>query len=280
MIKVTLLFCIFASLSCQSPTTNSEFIDDKTNNVSNSVSENVEPNSTSKNDKYSDPVDVKSIDSVLWNATIRYADLIDTNTELSLYSFDENQYDKPLNKESPYFKARGGIDVDLMNCGGYLASGRLTGSVDSTSSVPDWNLKISPETIAEDAEAKIKKCDANNYEGADITTKDPALSNAFAVTPSNKKRREIVIGDTDTKKVFASLPKVTKEWANSKVNIEYWKREKSNLTLGRDNWTDLDGDGKIDLVSIFAYTDEEHGSGAVLLLVKGKWKEIGSSQPA
>jgi len=49
-----------------------------------------------------------------------------------------------------------------------------------------------------------------------------------------------------------------------------------NLSLKEDNWTDINGDGKIDLVFAFTNYDEEHSSGVIMLLVNGKWKDIGS----
>lgn len=275
---VLFLILSFMISSCQrSAAVNTEF-SVNADKESNSKSENRTSIVDSNADKSSNSSDFKVKYPVLWNATIRHSDLIDTKNELELYSYDENQYDKPEDKNSSFFKARSGVEVDLMNCSGYLASGRLYASDDSNSSVPDWKLKISPETIAKDAKAKIERC--NLYKEQDSAKDKVPLSNAFAVAPMNKSRVEITISDIDTKKVFVSLPEDIKEWANSKVNLEFWKREKDNLTLSHDSWADLDGDGKIDLVYIYGYDDEEHGYGIVLYLINGKWKNIGGSSPA
>ncbi len=131
---------------------------------------------------------------------------------------------------------------------------------------PNWRLKFTPETITTDGVEKIHQCDADQKDGL-------IDSSAFAVTPRNEDRKTIKIGKVDTKKLFASLSKDTQKWLNNKYGSDI--REKNNLSLKNDNWTDIDGDGKIDLVFAFTNYDEEHSSGAIMLLVNGEWKDIG-----
>jgi len=131
------------------------------------------------------------------------------------------------------------VEVDLMNCAGYLATAEFTYiRKPSELSDPKWHLKVISEKVAADAEKKINLC--HSY------SKYPYSCNVFAIAPQNNKRRDIKVGKVNTRKLFASLDKETREMANT--TEKYVGREKNNLTLFNDNWTDIDGDGQIDLV--------------------------------
>ena len=166
------------------------------------------------------------------------------------------------------------IEVDVMNCGGFLATGKITYiDEDGEKGFPaGWKLKIVPETLAADAQEKIKMCH--------FAAEFPYLSNVFAVAPRNDKRKNIKIGKVDTRKLFASLDTETKQRAN--MPHKEIIREKNKLTLSNDNWTDIDGDGQIDLVKMSAACSIEsaYTCSSLLLLINGNWKEIGFITPA
>jgi hypothetical protein len=172
-----------------------------------------------------------------------------------------------------YIKIGTAIEVDIMNCAGYLISGKLN-NVDALG----WRLETLPETAAKDAAEKLKQCAGsdekfpNNY--------------VFAVAPRDSSRSTIKIGSVDTKKLYDSLPLESRKWLEEdkdiyKFNSLYRRKEKKNLTLQNDNWTDTDGDGKIDLISISAVCEKDDSEGtscnSILMLVEGKWVEIGST---
>lgn len=164
------------------------------------------------------------------------------------------------------------VEVDLMNCAGFLITGKLTDNYDG-----GWKLETIPETAAPDAADKIKRCtDDSGTVGAD----------AFAVAPRDEKRRNIKIGEADTRNLYASLPREERKWLEEKKKVYqtgsgFERKEKKNLTLRNDNWTDIDGNGEIDLVMISAACerDDTEGDlcGRILLKINGKWKEIGST---
>ena len=157
------------------------------------------------------------------------------------------------------------VEVDIMNCAGYLGSGEAR--YDSGDGL-HWKIKfVSATAIAADAAEKVKQCNAEQQG-------DYVASAAFAIAPGDNKRRDIKIGKVATRKLFASLPKDTQKWLKNEYASDVHK--KGDLSLQEDNWTDIDGDGKIDLVYAFTNYDEEHSSGVIMLLVNGKWKDVGS----
>lgn len=165
------------------------------------------------------------------------------------------------------------IKVDLMNCAGYLATAQLIYSDEGGEGgfPPGWEMKGVSETSTKDVQQKIKKCH--------FASEFPYLSNVFAVAPQNNKRKGIKIGKVDTRKLFASLDKETKEMANT--TEKYVGREKNNLTLSNDNWTDIDGAGQLDLVEVSGNCgNEDYTCTLVFLLVNGKWKQIADIGPA
>lgn len=157
------------------------------------------------------------------------------------------------------------VEVDIMNCAGYLGSGRA--HYDGGDGL-NWRIKfVSDAAIAADAAEKVKQCDAEQQS-------DYVASAAFAIAPRDNKRQNIKIGKVDTRKLFASLAKDTQKWLKNKYASDVHK--KSDLSLQEDNWTDIDGDGEIDLVYAFTNYDQEHSSGVIMLLVNGRWKDVGS----
>lgn len=166
-------------------------------------------------------------------------------------------------------KSQGGLklgtsyEVDVMNCAGFLGSAKVVFAKEG-GFPPNWLLKFNTETIAADAKEKIKTCRKNS---------DASSSDAFAIAPQNAERRNIKIGKIDTKKLFASLSEDTQKWLKNKYASAVHKS--GDLSLEEDHWTDIDGDGKIDLVFAFTNYDEEHSSGVIMMLVNGKWKDIG-----
>jgi len=163
---------------------------------------------------------------------------------------------------------QGAFDVDIMNCAGYLMSGTIKLQHNSEYF---WIFKASSQTPISEAVKKIKQCDV---EGGDVIS-----SSAFAVAPIDRKKKGITLGKINTKKLFAEFPKKIQKRIDSKTNLENSERPKSDLDLRFDNWTDLDGDGKVDLVEV-QLANEKQSSGLILLLVKGKWKAVSVIPPA
>lgn len=180
--------------------------------------------------------------------------------------YNENNYPE-------YIKIGTAIEVDIMNCAGYLISGKLN-NVD----LLGWQLETTPETAAKDAAEKLKQCAGSDEKFPD--------NDAFAIAPQNEYRKNIKIRAVDTRKLYASLPRKSREWLEEnkkiyKFSSSYRREKKKNLTLRDDNWTDTDGDRKIDLVEISAVCEKDDSEGttcsSILMLVDGKWIEIGST---
>jgi hypothetical protein len=242
-------------------------------NVSTPLSETVNANSYQNqqtDDKLFDLSKVKLKYPMVWVGGV------DINEEKQLnsnwvWSFDEAEianeenpqipFDRFRNPNYPMIKKDEAVLVDIMNCSGYLGSGKISyKTIDDSMFI--WKLTFYPETIATDAVGKIESCG----------------SSAFAIAPQDDKRKNIKINKVDTKKLFSSLPKETQKWLKNKYGSDVHK--KGELSLEQDDWTDIDGDGKIDLINIWTNTDEEHSSGLVLMFINGIWEEIYSTQPA
>lgn len=223
---------------------------------------------------------------LLWHSTIDYEDLIDSEREPQLLSYDENEGDNSPDKKSPYYQARKGVQVDLMNCGGYLASGKLYSTKNSNFPSPNWRVKIDRDSVAKSAAEKIKKCNIMRF--GDAPAEDEIISEFFAVIAHDKKRRTITIGDIDTKKLYEELAN-DMEWDRPQLPSKQALPEnydpelistKKDLRSYEDVWTDLDGDGRIDLIKFQdSPCPEKYTCETVHQLINGKWKEIAYTFP-
>ena len=208
---------------------------------------------------------LKNIEQVTaWVAVFDLKEFKSSSNDIIVLYGENNDYNKLLDETSPEYKTHGGVEVDLMNCVGYLASGivYIIQQPDDTTSLPHWRLKVSSETVSKDFEEKIKQCK---------TTKKPAVNEeevgnlAFAVSPPAKKRKDIKLSEVqDLNKLLDSIPDEIKKSVNQKKT-----HIKSTLSLANDSWTDLDGDGKIDLLVLTG-----NKKGVILLLEKNQWKVI------
>ena len=183
------------------------------------------------------------------------------------------------------------VKLDLMNCAGYIASATTTYKGITR------EVKIVPETIAKDAVEKIKQC-------AGAPSADGTIfgSSVFGISPSEDRRKTIKVGKIDTKKLYKSLIADIKEAQKSEkergiklasrddvepqlietdeVFVSAIKATKGDLSLLNDNWTDLDGDGQIDLVHYYDQPCEEKDTCTwIFRLIDGKWKAIDYVSP-
>ena len=170
------------------------------------------------------------------------------------------------NEEEAEFYPDDKVEIDIMNCAGYIASAVTTykGVV--------REVKITTETIAKDAVEKIKQCSLSpNSEiiGSDV----------FGIAPADSKRRNIKINKIDTKKLYNSLVRdiaaIKKIKKPKEETTPELKGTKGSLSLKEDNWTDLDGDGQIDLIEFYdAPCGEKDTCTWIFRLIDGKWKDI------
>lgn len=203
----------------------------------------------------------------VWTVVFDLKHFNDPAEYLTVWSAENSKHNELLDETSSKYKTNGGVEIDLMNCAGYLASGKIyvakTKKEDAES--PDWRLKISRETITKDAEKKIRQCDMPFENKED----DVPFNSAFAISPRDNRREKIKIaGEINVQKLFESLPEDLQKEAESSDLRKRHKLSK-NLGLLYDNWTDSDGDGKIDLIQLF--TEKR---AVILFLEKDQWKEI------
>lgn len=158
------------------------------------------------------------------------------------------------------------VELDIMNCAGYIASATTTykGVV--------REVKLLNETIAEDAVEKIKQCSLS-------PNSEIPGSKVFGIAPASSKRRNIKINGTDTKKLYDFLVKDVVKMKPKKTHSGTLsfpsKIVKGNLFLEDDNWTDLDGDGQIDLIQFHnTPCDEKDTCTWIFRLINGKWQGI------
>lgn len=158
------------------------------------------------------------------------------------------------------------IEIDLMNCAGYIASATTTyrGTM--------REVKLIKKSTATDAVQKIKQCST-------VNNGEIFISDVFGITPREDKRKNIKIGKIDTKKIYDALAKDIKQIKKIKnpegETTPQLKGTKGNLLLGDDNWTDLNGDGQIDLIEFHdTPCDEKDTCTWIFQLIDGKWKDI------
>lgn len=199
------------------------------------------------------PVQVKDIS--VWSGAVSVINVVE-GTDPNVVWVNDELNEPELQKTGSF------ADVDVMNCGGFIASGKM-----ARNERGEMRLKIAPGNYAADAADKIKQCaEREESEEKFITSK------AFAVAPGNAQRKVIKTAKVVTKKVFESLPADARE-SHGKKRID--------LSQMTDIWADLDGDGTIDIVEISATSEEESGRGVILLRgTGGTWKRIGSTGPA
>ena len=159
------------------------------------------------------------------------------------------------------------VEIDIMNCAGYLGSATTTYRMEGGMR----KAKLIEKTVAKDAVEKIKQCESNN---------EMSGNKVFGIAPRDDKRKSIKINKVDTKKIYNSLIKdVTelKKIADSeKDTMAEITGAKGKLSLGEDNWTDLDGDGQIDLIEFHDTPCENENDTCtwIFRLIDGKWKDI------
>ena len=130
--------------------------------------------------------------------------------------------------------------------------------------------------MASDALEKVKQCSDNpnhKYPSSEI----------FAIATRDDKRKNIKLGEQNGKSLFSDLPRSVKSWANC-------KRPKPGVVSreNNDDWTDTDGDGKVDLISINAdcqpngFCEDEGGytCSKILRWTGWRWVEISYETPA
>jgi hypothetical protein len=157
---------------------------------------------------------------------------------------------------SPLDKIGIEIEVDVLNCGGYLFSATASKYKVEGFNEEDWKLNVHSETIATDAIEKIKLCNFSKREKED----ESFFSRTWAVAPQDKKRQNIKT-QIDSDKVFLSLPKNVKDWLDQKIVSkpdECCERKMKGVVsvLEDDSWVDLDSDGNIDWLRVSGINKE------------------------
>ncbi len=173
------------------------------------------------------------------------------------------------------------INVDILSCNGYLFSGIIQKYVPTGGFDTAWRLKIVKETVAADANEKIRTCISSNLE----RNKDVEYAAVWAVS-ERETRRTNISTNINARKVFQSLAVNTKTWLDQKIvkNPDECceRKEKSVISINeQDSWADTDGDGEIDWLKLYGYDKqklERKGDSfsriRILKRVKGKWIDI------
>lgn len=156
------------------------------------------------------------------------------------------------------------LDVDIMSCAGHILSAKVK-KVGNYS----WRGKFEPKLIGKDVFSRMRKC-GTVYE-------DQIRTAVFAIAPIAPVREKQVLIKINKRKLFSSLPKENEDWIGTS---EKFTKSRKKLSLeNNDNWTDLDGDGKVDLVDV-SFSNEKQSWGVIFLKFDGKWNVIGKILPA
>lgn len=183
----SLLFCSAIILSCQ-PFTLKASDNSSTNEITIPISKDNNKKLTNDNNKNND------LDNFTKNSTdsfIILGNLSASNNKIQLngdfWGHEENEKEAKLYPDNK-------IELDIVNCAGYLASATTTykGAM--------REVKLIPETISSDAAKKIRLC-SPELKG------DIVASDVFGIAPRVENRRNIKINKVDTKKLYDSLVK-------------------------------------------------------------------------
>lgn len=178
-------------------------------------------------------------------------------------------------------KFRINIKVDILSCSGYLFSGIIQKYVPTGGYDTAWRLKIIKETIASDANEKIRAC-----VGSKLERDKDAESAGVWVVPERESSRKNISTNINAQKVFQSLPANIKIWLDQKIvkNPDECceRKEKSVVSINeQDSWADTNGDGEIDWLKLYGYDKEKmerKGDSFTIIRifkrVKGKWVDF------
>ncbi len=175
-------------------------------------------------------------------------------------------------------ESRGGVKAgmvfDVLNCAGYIGQIRILPQPDDGFEHYWQNVELITDSIQPNYKETIKKCGNKEF---------PNSSSAFAVYPSKAERVKIkAIGKPDLKALYNSLTPEQKKWRATRNK----EREPKFYEMLEDDyvWTDLDGDGKIDLITIngtcSGIPNDELSCIKILYFADGEWKEIARITPA
>lgn len=127
------------------------------------------------------------------------------------------------------------IEIDIINCAGYLASAKLEYTSEGLG-----KAELIPDSKAADYIEKIQLCD--------YAPDDPYVSSsAYGVISNGMSRRNFKLENPDLSKTFLSLPWSVQVRVNEETKFGY---HKALLLEDLNDWADTDGDGGIDVVSI------------------------------
>jgi len=107
----------------------------------------------------------------------------------------------------------------------------------------------------------------------------------FAVAPTDKVRRNFKNGKLDATGVFAQLPREVQKALNKASDADIRNVRGEISAENYDRMTDIDGDGKVDLIYLPDICPEPETSGLIecsylLMKTKAKWKIVGLFRPA
>jgi hypothetical protein len=186
----------------------------------------------------------------------------------------DGKWRQETNAEQSEAKEGTEIEVSISNCAGYLATAKMVYVWQAK-----WKAQVIPETIASDAQEKVKFCKyspkSNHNNGL-----------AFAVIKYSGNSKNTKLENLDLRKTFLSLPSNVQSWANcaeSLVPEDCVRKEKNTLSLSTgDNWADTDCNGEIDLVLINGNCNNsgDYTCGKTLKWNGLIWIEIAHSTPA
>lgn len=201
--------------------------------------------------------------------------LMHSSSEDAIWSRGDRHYGEPF----PTEKVGTTLEVDIMNCAGFLARAKAVRQDEGYSA---WKLELIPESVAQDAANRIKQCDGDK--GIDESS-----SVAFALSPSLPERQTFKLEKSpDLAQLYDSLPEELKQWLKAgevKVGDES-PRPKGKLDPKNygDTWADINGDGKVDLIIVKSKCDgtpeDDLTCGRIWYLSGGKWREIAYTTPA
>jgi hypothetical protein len=195
--------------------------------------------------------------------------------EKAIWSRGDRRYGEPFPKE----KVGTTLEVDILNCAGFLARAK---AVRRDASYSAWEMELIPKSVAQDAAQKMKQCDWDKGIGE-------SSGLAFALSPSLPERQTFKLKkQPDLAQLYASLPEELKQWLKAgEVKVgDDTSRPKGQLApkYYGDSWADINGDGAVDLIIVHSKCDgtpeDDLTCGSIWYLSNSKWKEIAYSTPA
>lgn len=184
------------------------------------------------------------------------------------------------------FKLKEGMIFDVMNEYGYITQACISQANYSSYEFELTSISGTTKTSIVPKLSQIKSSYINIFL---VYPSDPKRKNISIEIdkPTNNNLSDFYYTERTSEKIFNTLPKKVQNWHwlfKERYEIETSDEDKESIKKWLETYTDLDGDGVIDLVSVEGPCDstskDDLSCSKILCKINGIWKEVYFQTPA